>query len=133
MFCVEFVYFFIFKQKTAYELRSSDWSSDVCSSDLFFTSERWQAALRNSVIVAVATTALATALGTLAALGLSRPNFPGRATVMALLISPMVVPIVITAVGIYFFYAMIGLTNSFPGLILERKSVVLGKSVSVRV
>src|SRR5688572_32838084 len=54
----------------------------------FFTSERWQAALRNSVIVAVATTALATALGTLAALGLSRPNFPGRATVMALLISP---------------------------------------------
>src|SRR3546814_12912526 len=29
-----FVYFFFFKQKTAYEMRISDWSSDVCSSDL---------------------------------------------------------------------------------------------------
>src|SRR3546814_5004781 len=29
------VYFFFFKQKTAYEMRISDWSSDVCSSDLF--------------------------------------------------------------------------------------------------
>src|SRR3546814_972037 len=40
MFCVEvvsYVYiylFFFFKQKTAYEMRISDWSSDVCSSDL---------------------------------------------------------------------------------------------------
>ncbi len=89
----------------------------------FFTSERWQTALRNSVIVAVATTLLSTALGTLAALGLSRPNFPARATVMALLISPMVVPIVITAVGMYFFYAMIGLSNSFPGVILAHTAL----------
>src|SRR3546814_8779219 len=29
------IYFFFFKQKTAYEMRISDWSSDVCSSDLF--------------------------------------------------------------------------------------------------
>src|SRR3546814_8935526 len=33
---IEFIYisFFFFKQKTAYEMRISDWSSDVCSSDL---------------------------------------------------------------------------------------------------
>src|SRR3546814_8361384 len=31
---VEKCYFFFFKQKTAYEMRISDWSSDVCSSDL---------------------------------------------------------------------------------------------------
>src|SRR3546814_9291450 len=30
-----FIFFFFFKQKTAYEMRISDWSSDVCSSDLF--------------------------------------------------------------------------------------------------
>src|SRR3546814_17200860 len=30
-----FLFFFFFKQKTAYEMRISDWSSDVCSSDLF--------------------------------------------------------------------------------------------------
>src|SRR3546814_375298 len=32
-----FLFFFFFKQKTAYEMRISDWSSDVCSSDLFTT------------------------------------------------------------------------------------------------
>src|SRR3546814_4956728 len=36
MLCVGFVMFFFFKQKTAYEMRISDWSSDVCSSDLIF-------------------------------------------------------------------------------------------------
>src|SRR3546814_5595621 len=36
VFC--FVFFFFFKQKTAYEMRISDWSSDVCSSDLL---KRW--------------------------------------------------------------------------------------------
>src|SRR3546814_10394157 len=35
-----FVYFFFFKQKTAYEMRISDWSSDVCSSDLLHLSQR---------------------------------------------------------------------------------------------
>src|SRR3546814_2420470 len=32
--CICFCWFFFFKQKTAYEMRISDWSSDVCSSDL---------------------------------------------------------------------------------------------------
>src|SRR3546814_2805973 len=35
LFC--YVFFFFFKQKTAYEMRISDWSSDVCSSDLYLT------------------------------------------------------------------------------------------------
>src|SRR3546814_3675652 len=34
--CVWYCFFFVFKQKTAYEMRISDWSSDVCSSDLFW-------------------------------------------------------------------------------------------------
>src|SRR3546814_5726132 len=35
LFCMTvFLFFFFFKQKTAYEMRISDWSSDVCSSDL---------------------------------------------------------------------------------------------------
>src|SRR3546814_3755170 len=34
-----FVFFFFFKQKTAYEMRISDWSSDVCSSDLATVAE----------------------------------------------------------------------------------------------
>jgi putative spermidine/putrescine transport system permease protein len=89
----------------------------------FFTSERWQIALQNSVIVACATTVLATALGTVAALGLSRANLPLRAVIMGLLISPMVVPVVITAVGLYFFYSWAGLNNSYIGLILAHTAL----------
>jgi putative spermidine/putrescine transport system permease protein len=89
----------------------------------FFTSERWQTALKNSVFVACVTTMLATALGTVAALGLSRANLPLRALIMGLLISPMVVPVVITAVGLYFFYSWAGLNNSYIGLILAHTAL----------
>ena len=89
----------------------------------FFTSERWILAVRTSVIIAVATTLLATTLGTLAALGLSRPKFPGRALVMGVLISPMIVPVVITAVGMFFFYTRVGLANSLPGIILAHTAL----------
>jgi putative spermidine/putrescine transport system permease protein len=91
--------------------------------DDFFTSERWQTALFNSIFIAISATALATSLGTLAALGLSRANFPMRPLVMGVIISPMVVPIVITAVAMYFFYADIGLANTFPGIILAHTAL----------
>ena len=58
----------------------------------FFTNERWTSALKLSVIVAVAATILATCLGNLVALGLSRANIPGGAAIMAVLISPMIFP-----------------------------------------
>lgn len=93
----------------------------------FFLSDRWTAAVKNSIIIAFFSTILSTTLGTLAALGLSRANFPARALVMAVLISPMVVPIVITAAALYFFYAnplvvtqepLIILNNTYVGVIL---------------
>ncbi len=83
-----------------------------------FEPRPWMFALRNSLIVGSGATVLATTLGTLAALGLARANLPGRDAVTAFLISPMVVPLIITAVGVYFFFAQLGLTASFPGLIL---------------
>ena len=88
-----------------------------------FDSPIWRLALRNSLVVAIATTLLATALGTLAAVGLSRRDFPFRALVMGLLISPMVVPLVITAVGVYFFYARVGLTGSLTGLVMAHTAL----------
>jgi putative spermidine/putrescine transport system permease protein len=89
----------------------------------FFLTDRWQGALYNSIFVACSTTVLATTLGTLAALGLSRANFPYRTAVMSILISPIVVPVVITAVGMYFFYADVGLLNSYTGLILAHTTL----------
>ena len=55
--------------------------------------------------MAVCVTILATILGTLAALGLSRTMLPYRAVMLGLLISPMIVPVIITAVGVYMFYS----------------------------
>jgi putative spermidine/putrescine transport system permease protein len=89
----------------------------------FFTNERWQSALRLSVLLASLTTILATTLGTLAALGLSRANIPFRATIMALLISPMIVPVIIAALGMFFFYSSWGLTGTIPGLVLAHTTL----------
>ncbi len=86
--------------------------------DGFLTNERWSSALRTSLLVAVCVTVLATVLGTLAAMGMSRKSLPFRAFTLGLLISPMIVPIIITAVGIFMFYSHIGLVNTLAGLIL---------------
>jgi len=86
--------------------------------DDFFTSPRWLPALRNSFIVGIATTAIATPLGTLAALGLVRAEFRLKPLVVGLLISPLIVPVIITAIGIYFVYSPLGLTSSRLGLVL---------------
>jgi putative spermidine/putrescine transport system permease protein len=89
----------------------------------FFTNERWQKALRLSFVLAFFTTILATTLGTLAALGLSRGNIPGRASIMAVLISPMIVPVIISALGMFFFYARWGLTGTMAGLVLAHTAL----------
>ncbi len=79
---------------------------------------RWRAAIGNSLLIAFGTTALATTVGTLTAIGLASDKFPGRRIVMPLLISPLIVPIVVTAVGTYLFYARLGLASTYGGIIL---------------
>ena len=85
--------------------------------------EAWSRALVNSLVIGVAATLLATALGTLAALGLASPAMPGRALITGILISPMVTPIIIVAVGMFFFYSSIGLGQSYTGLILAHAAL----------
>jgi len=97
-----------------YSLR---WYADL------FGNPRWMAAIINSVVAAVLTTIFATTLGTLAALGIARPDFPARRVVMALLISPMIVPIVIVAVGSYLFFGQFGLTNTRAGLVFAHTAL----------
>jgi putative spermidine/putrescine transport system permease protein len=84
----------------------------------FLENPRWTAAIWNSLIVALATTVIATALGTLAATGLTRREMPYRGLIMGILISPMIVPVVITAVGMYFFFGTLGILNSLTSLVI---------------
>jgi putative spermidine/putrescine transport system permease protein len=83
----------------------------------------WVNAAKNSVIIGFFATILAAALGTIAALGLSRPEMPARRMIMAVLISPMIVPIIITATGLFFFYSATGLANSYVGVILAHATL----------
>ena len=89
----------------------------------FFGSSFWLPSVFNSLLVGTSATVLATLLGTLAALGLWRARFPGQGLVLALLISPIVVPVVIVAVGVYFAFAPLGLTDGYAGLILAHTAL----------
>jgi putative spermidine/putrescine transport system permease protein len=89
----------------------------------FATSDFWLPALRNSLVVGTAAAALATALGTLAALGLWRARFPGRALVVAVILSPLVVPAIVVAVALLLAFGPLGLVNSFTGLIVAHAAL----------
>lgn len=84
----------------------------------------WMSALKNSLIVGAGATSLALVLGTLAALGLARNNLPGRSVLLGYVILPMIVPVVISGVGMYFLFARLGLTATFTGLVIAH--AVLG-------
>ncbi|MFT6302496.1 MAG: putative spermidine/putrescine transport system permease protein [Granulosicoccus sp.] len=89
----------------------------------FFGSSDWQKALKNSFIIAPAATIISTSLGTLAAIGLSQSHVPFRRTIMAVLISPMIVPLIISAAGMFFFYSRIGLQGEYLGIILAHAAL----------
>ncbi len=107
-------------------LRDGAWWSDV------WANATWVKAAKNSIIIGFWSTILATCLGTLAALGLSRPEMPYRRVIMAILISPMIVPIIIIATGLFFFYSspcgLIGLdcgrlTATYVGIVMAHATL----------
>ena len=85
--------------------------------DNLFTAPEWSTAMRNSFIVAPAATVIATVLGTLAAVGLTRTEFRFKGLLMAFLIAPMVVPVIVIGVATYLYFAPLGLSDSYVGLI----------------
>jgi putative spermidine/putrescine transport system permease protein len=91
----------------------------------FLTAGRWVLATRNSFVVAIATTLLATLLGTMAAIGLQLGRFRGKAVLVTLLTLPMVTPYIVTAAAMFFAYAIIGLTGSLLGLVLAHTVVAV--------
>ena len=100
----------------------------------FFTSPAWRQAFMNSCIVSPFATLLAMALGTPAAVGLTRIDFPGKALLTSILISPMVVPVVI--VGVFasaiaaFFYVRVIVLMFFTDRAEDAPSVVVPSSLT---
>ena len=93
------------------------WWSDM------WQNAQWIRSIKNSFFIGIFATLLATSLGTLAAIGLSRSEMPYRRPIMALLISPMIVPLVITASGLFYFFSDIGLAKTYLGLILAHAAL----------
>jgi len=89
----------------------------------FFTNPDWQQALWNSVKIAPVATLISVTLGTLAAIGLSSEHVPARRAIMAILISPMIVPLIISAAGMYFFYSRLGLQGTYWGVVLAHAAL----------
>ena len=111
-------YWDILKNGMAAPEAITGWWSDM------WNNAQWVRSVKNSFFIGFWATILATGFGTLAAIGLSRDEMPYRRAIMALLISPMIVPLVITASGIFYFYSQVGLAKTYFGLILAH--AVLG-------
>ena len=99
----------------------------------FFSSNEWQRSFKNSLIIAPIATIISVSLGTLAAIGLSQSHVPFRRAIMAIMISPMIVPLIISATGMFFFYSDIGNwlegTLGLPKTFVGYVKVILAHSV----
>ena len=98
----------------AYSLR---WYQEI------FTDQKWLLSIQNSFIIGIFAALLSTVLGTIAAVGLSSPAMPFKRLITALLLSPMIVPLIIIAAGMFFFYTRFNLVGSYLGLIIAHASL----------
>lgn len=95
----------------------------------FFADDRWIRATTFSVQVGAVVMVVATVLGTLAALSLVRGDYAGRTLISTFLISPMVMPLIISGVAMYFVLTKLGLVDTFWGLVIAHSVLALPRVV----
>lgn len=88
-----------------------------------FTNEAWYRGALQSIGIAVLVTILSLVLGTMAALGISRLKGFSQVTVSALLLSPMILPVVVSGVGIYAVFLKWHLTANYLGFVLAHTAI----------
>ena len=91
----------------------------------FFTDPAWTDAMLATFKVGVLTTIVATAIGTATAFGVVRGRFPGKAIVNALILSPMIVPLVVTAIAIYSVFLNWHIVGTALGLVAAHTVLAL--------
>ena len=99
---------------------STRWYKDM----VWGTKNPWGLAAKNSLFIAFFATIGSVIIGTIAAVGLSSRYMPYKGIIMAILISPMIVPLIISGVAIFFFMAKVGLAATYTGIILAH--IILG-------
>jgi putative spermidine/putrescine transport system permease protein len=89
------------------------------------TDRQWSTGMVNSFQVALLTALSATVLGTLAALGLARSQFPGRSLVNGLALSPLIVPVVVIAIGMFGLFVQWRISGTLIGLVAAHTALAL--------
>ena len=84
----------------------------------YFGSIEWQAATFISFRAAILTALVATPIGTMAAYGLHVSRFPLTRFIQVALITPIMIPVILVAIGVFFLYAKTGLNSTTPGLVM---------------
>ena len=98
----------------AYSLR---WYGEI------FSDDKWVLAIQNSFFIGIFAAIVATVIGTVGAVGLSRAEMPFKRLITAFLLSPMIVPLIIIAAGMFFFYTRFNLVGSYLGLIIAHAAL----------
>ncbi len=101
------------------------------------TDPQWTSTFVNSAQVATVTAIVSTLLGTLAALGMVRGRFPGKGLVNGLILTPLIVPVIIIAIGMFSLYVRWKITGTLLGLVIAHSTlaipfVVVSVSTSLR-
>lgn len=89
----------------------------------YFESKKWMRATVTSLKVGVLTTLIATPLGIMAAYALFVSGHRVARTLFVILITPMIVPVILIAIGAFYAYGRVGLNNSITGLVLAHTAL----------
>jgi len=84
--------------------------------EALFSSPAWGSAIRTSLLVGLTSSLVALVLGALAGYGLARGTFRGRGALLAMFLAPMIVPPIVTAVGMYLTFTQVGLQGTLVGI-----------------
>lgn len=93
--------------------------------DAYFSSPEWMSATWTSILAAIITTIVATPLGAIAAYGLHCSTPKMRNTAQLLVIFPLIVPVILVAVGVFHLYAKLGLNYTLTGVVIAHVTMAL--------
>jgi len=93
--------------------------------DFYFGSTAWMEATATSLKAAVLTMLVATPVGAAAAYGLSVSKHPLSRFVFLLLITPMMIPVILIAIGAFYAYVQLGMVNTLSGLVVAHTILAL--------
>lgn len=91
--------------------------------DEYFSSSKWMRATVTSLQAGILTTLVATPLGTMAAYALFVSGHRAARALFMLLITPMIVPVILIAIGVFYVYGRVGLNNTITGLVLAHTAM----------